>query len=153
MNQLFGNCGVQLHLTGYWGHPTDRHVFRREIEVHHDRFIGQHRGRGIPCISDIVSASIVIKALTRPYSSLSTFNRNHPIVALAIDLGSIESTTSPVVWAIGHVRENLLTAFGGSAGLERRSSYFWSQYTTIADGVSSPPSPGCELIGSYHKLD
>ncbi|KAJ3526138.1 hypothetical protein NMY22_g10284 [Coprinellus aureogranulatus] len=63
--------------------------------------------------------------------------QNHPVIALAIDLGNIESTASPVVWAIGEVREDLLSTFGASAGIERRRSYFWSQYTTIADGIEA----------------
>ncbi|KAJ2936581.1 hypothetical protein H1R20_g512, partial [Candolleomyces eurysporus] len=60
-----------------------------------------------------------------------------PVLAFAVDLGTVQSTSSPVVWAIGHVRENLLTAYGGSFGSERRASYFWSQYDEIGSAIDA----------------
>ncbi|KAF5339378.1 hypothetical protein D9611_009811 [Ephemerocybe angulata] len=64
-------------------------------------------------------------------------DQNHTVLAFAVDLGNIINTAEPVVWAIGHVRESLLLGYGGTIGVERRVSYFWSQYLAIKDGIDA----------------
>ncbi|KAJ7144241.1 hypothetical protein C8R44DRAFT_143399 [Mycena epipterygia] len=54
-----------------------------------------------------------------------------PVFAHAIDLGQTQSISS-VVWAVGLIRDPLLTYIGTN-----RRSYFWSQYSTIDDAIEA----------------
>ncbi|KAJ7458877.1 DUF1793-domain-containing protein [Mycena latifolia] len=54
-----------------------------------------------------------------------------PVFAHAVNLG-LTQTFSDIAWAVGVVRNPLLT----SAGVARRA-YFWSQYSTIGDAIDA----------------
>ncbi|KAJ7495352.1 DUF1793-domain-containing protein [Mycena latifolia] len=58
-------------------------------------------------------------------------NGKFPVFAHAVDLGET-STISSVAWAVGVVRDPVLTY----AGVQRRS-YFWSQYSTVGDAIDA----------------
>ncbi|KAF9523660.1 hypothetical protein CPB83DRAFT_821238 [Crepidotus variabilis] len=51
-------------------------------------------------------------------------------LSLAYNFGSISSTSSPVVWALGLVREPSIRTVTAK-GTELRSSYFWTKYPKI----------------------
>lgn len=85
--------------------------------------------------------------------------RNFVVMGLAVDLGSITSTSSPVVWGLGLVRDPVIqyatgtssprltagrlltTTYSDFAGSESRSSYFWSKYSSIGSVVGFIRSP------------
>ncbi|KAF6758844.1 glutaminase [Ephemerocybe angulata] len=80
-------------------------------------------------------------------------DQNHTMLAFAVDLGNIINSVEPVVWAIGHVRESLLLGYGGTIGVERRVSYFWSQYLAIKDGVHAFLADFPEARARAQRLD
>ncbi len=54
---------------------------------------------------------------------------------MTLDLGEILSTSEPIMWTIGMLRDpsiNLTTASGSS---QLRSSYYWSNFSTIPEAV------------------
>ncbi|KAG2024009.1 glutaminase GtaA [Coprinopsis cinerea AmutBmut pab1-1] len=62
---------------------------------------------------------------------------DYPVLAFAVDLGDIQATSEPVVWALGHVRDTLLSGAGKSVGVDTRTSYFWSHYPSIGDAITA----------------
>ncbi|KAF5366812.1 hypothetical protein D9758_006553 [Tetrapyrgos nigripes] len=62
---------------------------------------------------------------------------NWPVFALAHNLGSVSGTaTTPVVFAVGHVRDPAIQYITRN-GNQNRSLYFWSQFRTAADLITS----------------
>ncbi|EAU93643.2 glutaminase [Coprinopsis cinerea okayama7 len=62
---------------------------------------------------------------------------DYPVLAFAVDLGDIQATSEQVVWALGHVRDTLLSGAGKSIGVDTRTSYFWSHYPSIGDAITA----------------
>ncbi len=69
--------------------------------------------------------------------------RKHALISLvshfvvlghAVNLNNITSTTSSVVWAIGLVRDPVISLYSTGAN-NSRSSYFWTAYNTVSDAV------------------
>lgn len=62
---------------------------------------------------------------------------NSPFDAYAItmDLGDILTTSQPVVWTIGILRDPSINLTTASGSIQLRSSYYWSNFSTIADVV------------------
>lgn len=58
-----------------------------------------------------------------------------PVFAFSHDLGSVKSSTSPIVIAIGHVRDPAVQYIAANGVLRDRSSYFFSNFTTMSDAV------------------
>ncbi|KAK0455849.1 hypothetical protein EV421DRAFT_1918400 [Armillaria borealis] len=56
------------------------------------------------------------------------------VLGHAVNLNNITSTTSSVVWAIGLVRDPVISLYSTSAN-DSRSSYFWTAYNTVSDAV------------------
>ncbi|KAJ7697167.1 hypothetical protein B0H17DRAFT_978707 [Mycena rosella] len=54
-----------------------------------------------------------------------------PVFAHAVDLGETQSFSS-IAWAVGVVRDPVLTSGGG-----QRRAYFWSQYSTIGAAIDA----------------
>jgi hypothetical protein len=61
-----------------------------------------------------------------------------PVFGIAVDLGSIKATSSPVVWAIGLVRDPAIQYVDSLGRPQERSSYFWTQYPTVGAAVRVP---------------
>ncbi|KAF9039547.1 DUF1793-domain-containing protein [Hymenopellis radicata] len=61
-------------------------------------------------------------------------NQNFVVLGHAVDLGSISSTSSPVVFALGLVRDPAIIMTTPS-GNQTRSSYFFSEYGTVGDAI------------------
>ncbi|KAK0206362.1 DUF1793-domain-containing protein, partial [Desarmillaria ectypa] len=55
-------------------------------------------------------------------------SNNWPVFALASDLGSVSSSTGPLVFAIGHIRDPAISYIVANNGRQDRNLYFWSQY-------------------------
>jgi hypothetical protein len=69
-----------------------------------------------------------------------------PTGSLAIDLGSITSNNQPdpVVWALGLVRDPLVT-YATQSGAQNRTGYYWSAYQRIDDVVRPSGSPQADI--------
>ena len=71
--------------------------------------------------------SIFISQLT----SRSPFD----ILAIAVNLGSIQSTSEPVVWAVGVIRDPVVQFINSYGQKEARNAYYWSNYLNPRDVV------------------
>ncbi|KAK0199092.1 hypothetical protein F5146DRAFT_120113 [Armillaria mellea] len=56
------------------------------------------------------------------------------VLSHAVNFNSITSTASSVVWAIGLVRDPVVS-FNSTSVISNRSSYFWTAYNTISDAI------------------
>jgi hypothetical protein len=62
-----------------------------------------------------------------------------PLFAFAHNLGTVGVTrTTPIVYAIGHVRDPLIQLSGIPATNNLRGSYYLTRYTSISDMASRP---------------
>ncbi|CAL1700859.1 unnamed protein product [Somion occarium] len=66
-----------------------------------------------------------------------------PVFGLAHDLGTIASPSSPVVFSVGHVRDPAIQYIIANGALQERSVFFWTQFSTVQDAISS-------FLGSYN---
>ncbi|KLO15798.1 DUF1793-domain-containing protein [Schizopora paradoxa] len=74
-------------------------------------------------LQNTIDSNYSAHALDSPFDAL----------AISVDLGLITSTSEPIMWTIGMLRDpsiNLTTASGAN---QMRSSYYWSNYSTIPD--------------------
>ncbi|KAF8885606.1 hypothetical protein BD779DRAFT_1442269 [Infundibulicybe gibba] len=60
-----------------------------------------------------------------------------PIFAFSVDFGNITEISTPVVWALGVVRDPTIRYGSGDGSTQLRSSFFWTQYSTIGDAISA----------------
>ncbi|KAF8874093.1 hypothetical protein BD779DRAFT_1704130 [Infundibulicybe gibba] len=60
-----------------------------------------------------------------------------PIFAFSVDLGNITEISTPVVWALGVVRNPTIRYASGDGTTQLRSSFFWTQYSTIGDAIGA----------------
>ena len=58
-----------------------------------------------------------------------------PVFAFAQDLGNVQAATSPVVVAIGHVRDPAIQYIVKGGALQNRSLFFWSQFSSVNAAV------------------
>ncbi|CAA7266367.1 unnamed protein product [Cyclocybe aegerita] len=63
-----------------------------------------------------------------------TMYSTQPAVATSINLGTFSTTASPIVWAVGYVRDPAIRYTVGQSTQLRRS-YFWTKYQTINDAI------------------
>ncbi|PBL00335.1 hypothetical protein ARMGADRAFT_915623 [Armillaria gallica] len=56
------------------------------------------------------------------------------VLSHAVNLNNITSTTSSVVWAIGLVRDPVIS-LNSTSVISSRSSYFWTAYNTVSDAI------------------
>ena len=54
-----------------------------------------------------------------------------PVFALSQDLGTVTTSTSPVVFTIGHVRDPAIAYIIANGVVQSRSIYSFSQFSTI----------------------
>lgn len=55
--------------------------------------------------------------------------------AIALDLGTIQNTTEPIVWAVGVVRDPAIQFTNANGQIEERRAYYWTAYSNIRDVV------------------
>jgi hypothetical protein len=60
-----------------------------------------------------------------------------PVFAISHDLGNVRAATTPVVTSVGHIRDPALRYIIAGGATQLRSLYFFSQFSTPADLVSS----------------
>ncbi|KAG8707228.1 hypothetical protein FRC09_001952 [Ceratobasidium sp. 395] len=79
-----------------------------------------------------------------------------PVFAFARDIGSTaDSSASPVVFAIGHVRDPLVQYIVAGNKLEERHPYWLSKYATASDAISAflASSEYQRALGASNTLD
>ena len=62
--------------------------------------------------------------------------RNWSVFGLAVDLGTIQSTPSPVTWSVGYVRDPSITYSAPGGAVQQRRPYYVTQYKSVEDAVS-----------------
>ncbi|KAJ7068407.1 DUF1793-domain-containing protein [Mycena amicta] len=70
-------------------------------------------------------------------TNFRAISNNWPVFGLAHDLGSVTTATVPVLFSVGHVRDPAIQYIVAGGALQSRSSYFFSQFSTAADVISS----------------
>ncbi|KAI1795668.1 hypothetical protein LXA43DRAFT_991596, partial [Ganoderma leucocontextum] len=71
---------------------------------------------------------------TTAFSSISPV---FPVFALAVDLGTIKSTASPVTWSVGYVRDPSITYTTATGAIQQRRPYYVTQYSNIGDVIDA----------------
>ncbi|PIL34513.1 hypothetical protein GSI_03291 [Ganoderma sinense ZZ0214-1] len=66
------------------------------------------------------------------YTTRSRF-RTFPVFALAVDLGTIKATDSPVTWSVGFVHDPSILYTTAAGNAQVRRPYYVTQYTRIED--------------------
>ncbi|EJD08023.1 DUF1793-domain-containing protein [Fomitiporia mediterranea MF3/22] len=56
-------------------------------------------------------------------------------MAIAVDLGTISSVSDPVVYTLGVVRDPVVQYANRNVQIEKRSSYYWSNFSNIRDAA------------------
>ncbi|TDL21956.1 DUF1793-domain-containing protein [Rickenella mellea] len=69
-------------------------------------------------------------------SNFRAISTNPPVFGMSIALGNITTTSTPVVWLLGLLRDPVVQYTNGDGNNELRSSYFWSQYTTPQGAIN-----------------
>ncbi|KAF8168518.1 hypothetical protein B0H34DRAFT_62865 [Crassisporium funariophilum] len=69
-------------------------------------------------------------------TNFRAINDGWPVVVLVSDLGTISRTASPVVFALGLVRDPVIR-YVRDGGIETRRSYFWTKYPLIDQAIDA----------------
>jgi hypothetical protein len=76
-------------------------------------------------------------------TNFRAISNNWPVFGFAHNLGTVSAASAPVLFSVGHVRDPALQ-YETKSGLQNRSSYFWSKYssvlTLISDFLTDYPS-------------
>ncbi|KLO15796.1 hypothetical protein SCHPADRAFT_824120 [Schizopora paradoxa] len=56
--------------------------------------------------------------------------------AISLDLGSTKGTTEPIMWTLGMLRDPSMNVSTASGSNQLRSSYYWSNFSTISEIVA-----------------
>ncbi|KAF8883869.1 hypothetical protein BD779DRAFT_1443581 [Infundibulicybe gibba] len=60
-----------------------------------------------------------------------------PVFAFSVDFGNVTEISTPVVWALGVVRDPTIRYGSGDGSTQLRSSFFRTQYSTIGDAIGA----------------
>ncbi|KAI1795670.1 hypothetical protein LXA43DRAFT_1058371 [Ganoderma leucocontextum] len=69
--------------------------------------------------------------------AFASISPNFTVFALAVDLGTIKSTASPVTWSIGYVRDPSVTYTTANGAIQQRRPYYVTQYSNIGDAIDA----------------
>ncbi|KAF8883859.1 hypothetical protein BD779DRAFT_1626150 [Infundibulicybe gibba] len=64
-------------------------------------------------------------------------NKDWPVFSFSADFGNISIISTPVVWALGVIRDPVIRYGSGDGSTQQRSSFFWTQYNTIGDAIGA----------------
>ncbi|KAF9057677.1 DUF1793-domain-containing protein [Panaeolus papilionaceus] len=70
-------------------------------------------------------------------TNFRAISNSWPVFGLSRDLGSIKSSTGPVVFSVGHVRDPAIRYIVANGGIQQRSLFFWSQFSSTSALISS----------------
>ncbi|KAM5540216.1 hypothetical protein V8D89_006035 [Ganoderma adspersum] len=62
---------------------------------------------------------------------------NWSVFGLAVDLGTIQSTATPVTWAVGYVRDPSITYTAPGGVVQQRRPYYVTQYKDVEDAIDA----------------
>ncbi|KAH9942418.1 uncharacterized protein BXZ73DRAFT_40863 [Epithele typhae] len=85
-------------------------------------------------IVDFVANSTLSNRLSSQHAPVAPF---FPSLALAVDLGSITSTSEPVSWALGFTRDPVVQVALPSGGTKSRRPYYAMQFSDINAAIDS----------------
>ena len=92
-------------------------------------------GEDVVVRAQFINNSQLTNTLDTDFRAISD---NWPVFAFAHNLGTVSSTTSaPVVFSVGHVRDPVIEYIIANGALQDRSYLFWTQFSSVADVVSS----------------
>ncbi|ETW77436.1 hypothetical protein HETIRDRAFT_480082 [Heterobasidion irregulare TC 32-1] len=80
-------------------------------------------------------------------------NNSFPVFALSQDLGTIKSTSEPVVWMVGYSRDPAIRYIDLSNVAQDRSLYFQSAYSSLDDVISAFATDFSNAWGRAEQLD
>ncbi|KAM5540214.1 hypothetical protein V8D89_006033 [Ganoderma adspersum] len=76
------------------------------------------------------------KLANSAWTAFATIQPSFSVFAFAVDLGTIQSTASPVTWSIGYVRDPSITYTMPGGAVQQRKPYYVTQYKSVEDAVS-----------------
>jgi hypothetical protein len=68
-------------------------------------------------------------------TNFRAISNNWPVFGFAHNLGTVSAASAPVLFSVGHVRDPALQ-YETKSGLQNRSSYFWSKYSSVLTLIS-----------------
>ncbi|KAL5533549.1 hypothetical protein ACEPAG_9 [Sanghuangporus baumii] len=74
-------------------------------------------------------------------------------LGIAVDIGSVSSTSEPVAYALGVVRDPAIRYTNDLVQIEERSSYYWSQFTNIHDVIAEVLNHFGDALSGAISLD
>ncbi|KAL5536145.1 hypothetical protein ACEPAF_4250 [Sanghuangporus sanghuang] len=74
-------------------------------------------------------------------------------LGIAVDIGSVSSTSEPVAYALGVVRDPAIRYSNELVQIEERSSYYWSQFTNIHDVIAEVLNHFDDALSGAISLD
>ncbi|KAM5540211.1 hypothetical protein V8D89_006030 [Ganoderma adspersum] len=75
---------------------------------------------------------------------------NWSVCGFAVDLGTIQSTTSSITWSVGYVRDPSITYTAPGGAVQQRRPYYVTQYPAVEDVVSIDAFTG-DYAGAYSR--
>ncbi|KIP02118.1 hypothetical protein PHLGIDRAFT_112413 [Phlebiopsis gigantea 11061_1 CR5-6] len=76
-----------------------------------------------------------------------------PVFAFAHDLGTVSGSSAPVVFAVGHVRDPAIEYIVAGGTTQNRSSFFWSQFSTVSAAIDSFLGDFGNALGRANAFD
>ncbi|KAI0744211.1 hypothetical protein C8Q80DRAFT_1220875 [Daedaleopsis nitida] len=70
-------------------------------------------------------------------SNFGPISNPFPVFAIAVDLGQIQSTSDPVTWSVGYVRDPVVQYTTASGETQDRRPFFVTQYSTINSAIDA----------------
>nr|VWO99943.1 Hypoxanthine-guanine phosphoribosyltransferase [Ganoderma boninense] len=77
------------------------------------------------------------KLTNTEWTSFATIQPNFSVFAFAVDLGTIQSTASPVIWSVGYVRNPSITYTTPGGAVQQRKPYYMTQYNSVEDVIDA----------------
>ncbi|OCB90969.1 DUF1793-domain-containing protein [Sanghuangporus baumii] len=83
----------------------------------------------------------------------------HPVgnpfntLSFSVDLGSVSSTSDPIAFALGVVRDPVIQYTNRLTQIEERSAYYWSQFTNIHDAIGDVVNHSVDALSTAVSLD
>ncbi|KAK7695932.1 hypothetical protein QCA50_000571 [Cerrena zonata] len=145
-----------LTLTATWNTTTTGDIITHQVQLQNQQAFTENRdriqqGSAFYSIQNAQGTTFqsgedqVVRSLFVSQGSLNNTQDTNfravqdrwPVFGLSRDLGSISSTSSPVVFSIGHVRDPAVQYIVANGALQERSTFFWTKFSSVQDLISS----------------
>ncbi|OCH90332.1 DUF1793-domain-containing protein [Obba rivulosa] len=91
-------------------------------------------GADVTCRGQFHDEGVLTNAMDTDFRGIDS---QSPVFGFAVDLGSISSTSFPVVWAVGYVRDPIVQYMTPSGEKQSHRPYFLTQFSSVADAISA----------------